>query len=165
MDAVSPIPVIASGGIADGRGLAAALLLGAQGANIGTRFVASVEAQVSADWKQRIVAAESEDAIKLEFADDVIPPPREGGYDVIPRVLRTPFVEEWNRRRDEVKQYAERLRNEVVSAIMQGRGHELTPFTGQTVGLIHDILPAAEIVRRIVVEAEEALRDAGKFVV
>src|SRR5262249_48174525 len=58
VDAVSPIPVVAAGGIADGRGLAAALLLGAQGVNIGTRFLASAEAPIGEAWKQALLAAE-----------------------------------------------------------------------------------------------------------
>src|SRR5262249_40930980 len=79
VDAVAPTPVIAAGGIADGRGLAAALTLGAQGINIGTRFIASVEATISEDWKRRIVAASSEDAVKVLFADAIFPPPSAGG--------------------------------------------------------------------------------------
>ena len=65
------IPVIVAGGIADGRGLAAALLLGAQGINTGTRFLASVETAICQDWKNRIVSAPSEDAIKAEFINYV----------------------------------------------------------------------------------------------
>src|SRR5215207_4406539 len=57
VDAVSPLPVLASGGIADGRGLAAALMLGAQGVNIGTRFLASAQAPIPDAWKQQILAA------------------------------------------------------------------------------------------------------------
>lgn len=57
VDAVYPIPVVAAGGIADGRGLAAALCLGAQGINIGTRFLASKEGPIDAAWRQAIVAA------------------------------------------------------------------------------------------------------------
>lgn len=96
------------------RGLAAALTLGAQGVNIGPRFLASQEAEIDDKWKRRILAAESEDAIKVEFANHVFPAPsREGGYKTLPRVLRTAFVEEWNqewnRRQDEVEQEAERL--------------------------------------------------------
>ena len=56
-DALSPLPVVAAGGITDGRGLAAVLLFGAAGANIGTRFLASVEASLGDDWKQRLVEA------------------------------------------------------------------------------------------------------------
>jgi enoyl-[acyl-carrier protein] reductase II len=164
VDAVDPIPVVAAGGIADGRGLAAALVLGAQGVNIGTRFAASEEAAISDDWKRRILEASSEEAIKVEFANYVFPPPnREGGYEALPRVLRTPFVEEWNLRQDEVEREAERLSGELMEAVRQGRGHELVPFTGQTVGMIGEILAVAEIVRGLVREAEEALRMAARL--
>jgi enoyl-[acyl-carrier protein] reductase II len=165
VDAVKPIPVVAAGGIADGRGLAAALVLGAQGINIGTRFLASAEATgVSDDWKRRILAAESEEAIKVEFANEVFPPAGLGGYKTLPRVLKTPFVEEWNRRQDEVKgEAAEQLSGELMTAVRQDRAHELVPFTGQTVGMIREVLSVGEIVRTLVTEAEEALRMATKL--
>ncbi len=156
VDAVRPVPVIAAGGIADGRGLAAALVLGAQGINIGTRFLASAEAPISETWKQAILAAESQDAIKVEFWGDIFPASGPA-YPVIPRTLSSPFIDEWQNRREAAKQEAEQLRGEVGAAIAQGRLGEVFPFTGQTAGLIKDIPPAAEIVRRLVVEAEEAL--------
>jgi enoyl-[acyl-carrier protein] reductase II len=84
VDAVAPLPVLVAGGVADGRGLAAALLLGAQGANIGTRFLASTEAGIPQSWKQDIVEAESEDAVKVDFADAVFPPAPADGYAVVP---------------------------------------------------------------------------------
>jgi nitronate monooxygenase/enoyl-[acyl-carrier protein] reductase II len=153
--------VVAAGGIADGRGLAAALVLGAQGVNIGTRFLASAEAGIADEWKQRILAASSEDAVKVEFADHVFPAPSiEGGYGTLPRVLRTPFVEEWNQRQDEAGREAQRLGGELMTAMRDGRGHELIPFTGQTAGMIREVLPAGEIVRKLVAEAEETLRTA-----
>jgi enoyl-[acyl-carrier protein] reductase II len=164
VDAVAPRPVLAAGGIADGRGLAAALLLGAQGANIGTRLLASAEAGVPQSWKQHIVDAESEDAVKVEFADAVFPPAPTSGYPVLPRVLRTPFVDEWNARPEEARATAEQLRAELAAAIVEGRAHELVPFTGQTVGLIDEILPVAEIMLRIVSEAEAALQRASTLV-
>lgn len=111
VDAVRPIPVVAAGGIADGRGLAAALVLGAQGVNIGTRFLASVEAPISAGWKQAILAAESEDVVKVEVWNDIIPLPGGGGYGTVPRALRTPFIEEWQQRRNDAKREAERLQS------------------------------------------------------
>jgi enoyl-[acyl-carrier protein] reductase II len=164
VDAVSPIPVVAAGGIADGRGLAAALVLGAQGVNVGTWFLASEEAGIDEEWKQRIVAAESEDTVKVEFADHVFPAPsREGGYGTLPRVLRTTFVEEWNWRQEEAEREAERLGNELVTAVRQGRGHELVPFTGQTAGMIREILPAGQIVHELVREAEDALGTAASL--
>lgn len=163
IDAVRPIPVVAAGGIADGRGLAAALVLGAQGVNIGTRFLASVEAPISAGWKQAILAAESEDVVKVEVWNDIIPLPGGGGYGTVPRALRTPFIEEWQQRRNDAKREAERLQSEVITALQQGRFHEIVPFAGQTAGLIREILPAGEIVRRIVTEAEEALKRATQL--
>jgi len=159
VDKVRKLPVVAAGGIADGRGLAAALLLGAQGVNVGTTFLASEEAGISDDWKRRILAAESADAVKVEFANEVFPPAGLGGYETLPRVLRTPFVDEWNRRQDEVRgEAAEQLSGELMTAVWQGRAHELVPFTGQTAGMIREVLPVGEIVRRMVTEAEEALR-------
>ncbi len=68
--------LVASGGIADGRGLAAALVLGAAGVNIGTRFLASEEAPVNEVWKQMIVESESDDAVKFDAWHDIMPPSR-----------------------------------------------------------------------------------------
>jgi len=160
VDAVRPIPVIAAGGIADGRGLAAALTLGAQGVNVGTRFLASTEAPISDKWKQAILAAESQDASKVDFWADLFPASGQA-YPVIPRALSSPFIEEWQNQREAVRQQADRLRGEIGTAIALGRFGELFPFTGQTAGLIRDIVPAAEIVHRLVAEAEEALKRAA----
>jgi nitronate monooxygenase len=71
VDAVSPAPVVAAGGIADGRGLAAALALGAAGAWIGTRFLASSEAAIHPRYRERILQANETDAIYLEDVFDV----------------------------------------------------------------------------------------------
>jgi enoyl-[acyl-carrier protein] reductase II len=156
VDAVAPIPVIAAGGVADGRGLAAVLMLGAQGVNIGTRFVASNEALVDDDWKRAIVAAASEDAVKLEFWNSLMPV-EPGMYETLPRALRTPFVDEWNARREDAEREAESLLAQVRASVQERRSHEFVPFTGQSAGLIQEVLPAAEIVARFVAEAEAAL--------
>jgi nitronate monooxygenase/enoyl-[acyl-carrier protein] reductase II len=158
VDAVAPIPVVAAGGIVDGRGLAAAIALGAQGVNVGTRFLASTESHFPESWKQAIVAAESEDAIKVEFAHHLVPPVSEGGWLTIPRSLRTPFVDEWTARRDEAAQHADALREEFAYATASGRAHEYLPLAGQSAGAVKSVLPAAEIVQGIVREAAEALR-------
>jgi enoyl-[acyl-carrier protein] reductase II len=160
VDAVAPIPVLAAGGVADGRGLAAALTLGAAGANVGTRFLASEEAAADPVWKRRIVEAESEDAVRFATWSAIMPS-RPGGYDVVPRVIRTEFVAAWEGRPAEAAEQADRLRGEIMASIEQGRPHSLTPFTGQTTGLIHDVRPAAEIVRSMVAEAEDALGRVG----
>jgi enoyl-[acyl-carrier protein] reductase II len=161
VDAVDPMPVLAAGGIADGRGLAAALVLGAQGANVGTRFLASEEASADDTWKRAILQTESEDVVRFEVFKEILPSTSDRAYETVPRVMRTSFVEEWRRRPEEARREAERLRAEVMSAVQQRRPHELVPFTGQTAGLIHDILPAAEIVRTMVTEAEQALERAS----
>ncbi|HEY1367039.1 MAG TPA: nitronate monooxygenase [Gaiellaceae bacterium] len=165
VDAAGGIPVAAAGGVADGRGLAAVLALGASGINIGTRFLASTEAEVADDWKGAIVEAESEEAVKALFAPSVLPQPSPGGFaDVVPRVLHTPFVDRWNRDPEAAALEAPRLGQEIVAAIRAGRGHEYVPFTGQTAGLIREVLPVAEIMRRLVREAEAALAAAqGTF--
>jgi len=75
VDAVSPIPVVAAGGIFDGRGIAAALVLGAAGVNLGTRFLASTEAPIPDEWKQAIIAAESEDTMKISLPTSLRSPP------------------------------------------------------------------------------------------
>jgi enoyl-[acyl-carrier protein] reductase II len=160
VDAVAPIPVLAAGGVADGRGLAAALALGAAGANVGTRFLASSEAGIEEDWKRRIVAIEAEEAVRFETWSAIMPPPPPGAYDVVPRVIRTDFVGEWEERPDDAAQQAERLRAEIMGALRGGRAHELTPFTGQTAGLIHAVRPAGEIVLAMATEADRALEQA-----
>jgi enoyl-[acyl-carrier protein] reductase II len=162
VDAVAPLPVLASGGIADGRGLVAALALGAQGVNIGSRFLACTECEVPDEWKAAILAAASQDAVKVDFVEHILPAPTAGGYDTIPRSLRTPFVEQWNGQPEAATASAEQLRAQVIDAMREGTAHQLIPLTGQTAGMIHDILPAAEIIGRIIAEAEATLRKLAR---
>jgi enoyl-[acyl-carrier protein] reductase II len=154
---VDPIPVLAAGGVADGRGLAAALVLGAQGANVGTRFLASEEASADDTWKLAILQTESEDVVRFEVFKEILPSTSDRAYETVPRVMRTPFVEEWLQRSEEARREAERLRAEIMSVVQRHRPHELVPFTGQRAGLIHEMLPAAEIVRTMITDAEQAL--------
>ena len=101
VDAVSPIPVVASGGIFDGRGIAAALMLGAVGVNLGTRFIASKEAPGTEEWKQAIIHASSEDSVKVEVLNDISPVPGAVGFGTVLRSMRTPFLDEWSGKREE----------------------------------------------------------------
>lgn len=162
VDVAGQVPVVAAGGIADGRGLAAALVLGAQGVNIGTRFLASEECSINPRWKENILEAQSEDSVKFEAWNDIFPEPKDG-YHVIPRVLPSNFVGKWNNSRSEARREAERLQEAIGDALRQGTWGDLLPFTGQTAGMIHEVLPAADIVHRIVDEAESALVAAGQF--
>ena len=85
VDAVDPIPVLAAGGVADGRGLAAALVLGAQGANVGTRFLASEEASADESWKRAILEAESENVVRFEVFKESLPSRSDRAYETVPR--------------------------------------------------------------------------------
>jgi nitronate monooxygenase/enoyl-[acyl-carrier protein] reductase II len=158
VDIAGDIPVVASGGIADGRGLAAALVLGAQGVNLGTRFLATTEMRIAEEWKKGIVAADPLDAVKVDFAPYVLPPLSPGGVPAVPRVLRTSFVDRWNADLAGAEQAAGELRDQIRAAVGENRLEDLLPFAGQSAALIHDVAPAAEVMRRIMAEAEASLR-------
>jgi len=157
VDAVSPIPVVAAGGIFDGRGLAAALTLGAVGINLGTRFLASDEAPIQGEWKKAIISANSEDTIKLDVLNDIRPLPGMAGYGTVLRSLHTPFTDKWVAQRDEARRDRDRLWAEITSKVQGGKGHEVLLTAGQTAGGIRAVRPVAEIMRRMIIEAEAAL--------
>lgn len=165
VDAVSPVPVVAAGGIADGRGLAAAIALGAQAVNIGTRFLASAEAPVDERWKQLIVAAASEDAVKFDAWSDISPSPDHYNPDAVIRAIRTPFIDHWQRHRRAAKKHSTRLRDEVMTLIEQNRLHEFMPMAGQSAGLVQEILPVDEILRRMVDDAVQAITQSAAAIV
>jgi nitronate monooxygenase/enoyl-[acyl-carrier protein] reductase II len=158
VDAVRPVPVVAAGGIADGRGLAAALVLGAAGVNLGSRFLASQESPVTAAWKRALVDRPSQDWIPLEFFNDLNPNPGRVGYGTRVRGLRTEFTERWEARRDDVRADPAVLLAELQRAAEEGRLEELVVIGGQSAGLLREVEPAAAIVHRLVEEAEAALR-------
>jgi nitronate monooxygenase/enoyl-[acyl-carrier protein] reductase II len=165
VDAVAPIPVVAAGGIYDGRGIAAALMLGAAGVNLGTRFIASREAPVSDLWKNAITAANSEDAIQADVLNDIVPLPGTSGFGTVLRSLRTPFLDEWSAKREEARRDRERLRDHVVGTHRIGQQHATLLTAGQTAGGIKDILPVADIISQLVAETEAALSRGPGFVV
>lgn len=160
VDAVAPVPVVAAGGIFDGRGIAAALMLGAVGVNLGTRFIASKEAPAANEWKEAITAARSEDAIKVDVLNDISPIPGTKGFPTIPRSLRTAFLNEWSANREGARRERDRLRGQIVSTTQAGRQHECILWAGQTAGGIGEILPVATIMRRLIAETEAALSRA-----
>ncbi|MFI2435955.1 NAD(P)H-dependent flavin oxidoreductase [Streptomyces sp. NPDC018693] len=162
VDVAGGIPVVAAGGIADGRGLAAALALGAQGAVLGTRLLASTEMAVADAWKRRIVDADAGDAVKIVRHERILPPFSRPGCRSVPRSLRTPFL-------DELADHPERFAPattgpRLLQAAREGRAHEYVPLAGQSAGLVHDIAPAGEIVRRVVAQAEDVLRSRAAYV-
>jgi len=151
VDAVD-LPVIAAGGIADGRGLAAALSLGAVGIQMGTRFICTQECQAHPNYKSKIL--EAHDRASMVTGAII-------GHPV--RSLRTPFV----RRFQELERAGASEQDLVVfgsgslrSAVQDGDADHGSFMAGQAAGMIGDIPPVRELIERIVAEAETALRHA-----
>jgi enoyl-[acyl-carrier protein] reductase II len=159
VDVAGGRPVVAAGGLADGRGLAAVLCLGASGIVMGTRFLASTEMAVHPDWKAMIVAATSGDARHSDLVNAILPPYNRAHDPAAARVLPTSFADQWAGRPDQLAEQAADLGPTIVAAILAGRGHEYVPFAGQSVGLVNDVRPAREIISRTLAEAEVILRD------
>jgi enoyl-[acyl-carrier protein] reductase II len=164
VDVAGHVPVLAAGGIADGRGIAAALALGAQGAVLGTRFLATTEMSIDRSWKERIVAAAATDAVKVPNSERVMPPFNlpQLGVPNAPRALRTPLVEQLET--DPCSVDPSVVGPQLVAAVRAGGGHDLLPFTGQSAALVNDIVPAVELVARLVDETIAALRAATAHV-
>lgn len=145
VDALS-VPVVAAGGIADGRGFLAALALGAEGISVGTRFAATVESSAHASYKQAIVGAS--DSGTVLFAKKIAPV----------RALKNRWVEEVRAAESQgvSREELERVYGQSHSrrGILEGDLEEGELEMGQSSGLVHEILPAAEVVRRFVQEFE-----------
>ena len=153
--AVAPVPVLAAGGIADGAGLAASLALGAEGALLGTRFLASPEAPIPPSYKQAILKSDGHDTLLTEIADIAFGLVWPGAMS---RVVRNRFIERWAGREWEVRGHRNEIARELRAARERDDPEESNLQMGQTAGLIKEITPAAEIVRQIVDEAERILR-------
>lgn len=163
VDAVAgKVPVVAAGGIADGRGLAAILALGAEGAVLGTRLLSSHEAGIHEQYKSRIIAAKETDTVYTDLFD-------KGWPNSYMRVLRNSTYEQWvdagkplsgNRpgEHDIVAQLntgspVERYSRSSPAATMTGNLEPLAHYVGQSVGLIHNIKSVHEILDEVVDDA------------
>ena len=156
VDAVGDkVPVVMAGGVGDGRGLAAALIVGAQGVVLGTRLYASQEAAGHADAKARIVAASGEDTMRSVIFDisrrNVWPAPFTG------RCLKNDHTSKWEGREVELMRNIGDEGPRFQAARERGDFTVAPVIAGEVVGLIHDVPTADEIVRRIVAEAEQRL--------
>jgi enoyl-[acyl-carrier protein] reductase II len=154
VDAVK-IPVLAAGGIVDGRGVVASLALGAQGAVIGTRFIASQESQAAQGYREAIVKAHDDDTMRTR------------AYTGKPaRTIKTGYAQEWETRTNEIQPFPMQAGISIQNNVMDYMGR--TPIfdvnrtflpAGQGSGGIHEIKPATEIFRDIVNEAETIIRE------
>jgi NAD(P)H-dependent flavin oxidoreductase YrpB (nitropropane dioxygenase family) len=156
--AVAPVPVIAAGGIATGEGLAAALVLGAEGALIGTRFLATPEAPVAAGFKEAVLTSDGHDTILTEIPDIARGRVWPGAYS---RVVRNRLIETWAGREGELRARRSEVGAAMVAAFKSGDASLAPLFIGQDAGLIDSILPAGELVHQLVADAEAALRRAA----
>ena len=172
VNGVDPVPVLASGGIGDGAGLARALRLGAQGVSLGTRFVASEEAFVHPEYKRRVVQARAADAVYSSLFDV-------GWPDAPHRARHNRALAEWEAAgrppsgsrpgegtsighlRRLYGQFYEWRRYATGMATPDFDGDvEYAPmWAGESVEVVNDIKPAGQIVRDLVREAEQALRE------
>jgi len=155
VDLVSPTPVLAAGGIADGRGLAAALSLGAAGALIGTRFHTSAEAIVDPEIVKAILNASGDDTERSCVLDIARGAPWPSRYTA--RTLRNEFLDEWRDRDDELKadtSAQESYRHAEESSDLRA----VAVWASEAIDLITETLPAGDIVRNMAADAEAALR-------
>lgn len=154
------IPVVAAGGLYDGRGLAAALTLGATGVWMGTRFIASEEAHAGELYRQAILEAADEDTVRTR------------SYSGKPmRVKKNPYVEEWETRPQDIQPFPMQAMVSHQAGVMGGIGGQIEGLDpdkscfamGQSAGGVHAVLPAGKIVAQLISEAEAAIDRTAKL--
>jgi enoyl-[acyl-carrier protein] reductase II len=159
IDAVA-LPVLAAGGIADGRQIAAALTVGAQGVVIGTRFIATPEAQAAQGYREAIVKAHEDSTLRTKAYT---------GKTC--RVIRTEYALEWEKDPSKIQPFPMQAQTSQRNGVMNytGRGGaDVDPKrtfmpTGQGAGLIREIKPAAEVFADLLRETEESLHKAQQL--
>jgi NAD(P)H-dependent flavin oxidoreductase YrpB (nitropropane dioxygenase family) len=154
--AVAPLPVLCAGGIADGRGLAAALALGADGVLLGTRFMATPEAPIHPNFKQAIVKSDGHDTVLTEIPDLVSQRVWPGAMS---RAQRNQFIDRWSGREWALRQNAREVGKQVAAARAAGDVDNATLSFGQDAGLIDSIKSVREVVQDIIAEAEEIIKN------
>ena len=150
------VVLCAAGGIADGRGLAAALMLGAEGAVIGSRFWASSEALVHPNMHAAAISATGDQTIRSSVMDVARKLDWPAGYTA--RVLQNAFTEKWHDNLEGLIADAEAQSETWMAAWQSGDVATANTFVGEVTGMIDDVRPAGEMVASIMAEAEEKLR-------
>jgi nitronate monooxygenase len=148
--------LVAAGGVADGRGLAAALALGADGVLVGTRLCASVESLVRPLHKRAIVASDGDATLRTHLPDIVreLPWPQE----FTARIQRNEFVNRWHGQESELAQQVAVEGPRYLQGLADGDPEQTAVWFGEAAGLIDTIEPAATIIERMVTDAANALR-------
>jgi nitronate monooxygenase len=161
VDAVMPIPVVAAGGVADGRGLAAALALGAAGISMGTRFTATRESLWTPAMKAAAIAAGGDQTQQTRVFDIVRGAPWPAIYPG--RALRNDFSAEWHGREEELQaSWSEHEKGYLAAAPEDFSQRAI--WAGESVDLVSDIPSAADIIERIMAQAAQTLTDGARLV-
>lgn len=147
--------LLGAGGAADGRGLAGALALGADGVLVGTRFWATEEAVVPARAHARAVTADGDETVRTSVYDIVRSYDWPAEYNG--RVLRNRFIDRWHGRETELAAQLAEAAAEFKDAVSQQDFDIANMIVGEGVGLVHEILPAGEVVRRMAHDAAARL--------
>ena len=156
--------LVAAGGIGDGRGLAAALMLGADGVLVGTRFVASQESEASEGLRQAIIRADGDSTIKSPSID-VARKRYWPNPEFVIRVLKNNFVAKWHGREREMEKAIDVEYERFQAAFEAGDTDNSGVLMGEVSGIIHDAPPAAQIVERMVAQACQLLGSHSRYVV
>ena len=152
--AVASLPVLSAGGIADGRGLAAALALGAEGVLLGTRFMATPEAPIHPNFKQAIIKSDGHDTVLTEIPDLANQRVWPGAMS---RAQRNRFIERWSGREWALRQNASEVGKQLAAARAAGDVENASLSFGQDAGLIDSIKSVSQVVEDIVSEAAEII--------
>ena len=155
VDLVAPVPVLAAGGIADGRGVAAALTLGAGGALIGTRFQATAEALADPEAKKAIVDGGGEQTERSSVLD--IARGSRWPLEYTGRTLGHPFLDRWRDAEAELAADPDDVRRAYQEGVARGDLPAQPVWASQAIGLIHDLPPAGDLVGVLAAQAQEAL--------
>jgi nitronate monooxygenase len=153
----------AAGGVGDGRGIAAALCLGADGVVVGTRFWASDEALVHPNLKAAVVSATGDETLRSSVIDIL------RGYDTWParydvRTLRSAATDRWQGKESELRANVEPEVARYAEALARGDARNVSPIVGEAIGLIHGVAPAGAILRSMISEAEGLLERAPAWI-
>jgi nitronate monooxygenase len=159
VDLAAPVPVLAAGGIADGRGVAAALALGAAGALIGTRFLATAEALLGPEAKKAIIEGHGEDTERNSVLD--IARGSRWPLEYTARTLGHPFIDQWRDREADLAADPD-ARRAYQEGVARGDLPPEPVWASQAIDLIHDLPSAADLVGLLAAQAEEALTRAAR---
>ena len=159
VDLAAPVPVLAAGGIADGRGLAAALALGAAGALIGTRFQATAEALVDPATTKAIIEGRGQDTERSSVLDIARDSRWPSTYSA--RTLGHPYLDRWRDREAELVGDSQ-ARQDYQNDVARGAIPPLPVWAGEAIDLITDVPSAADLVTTLATQAEDALARAGR---